>query len=78
MAKKYCYNKAQYDFAQVIIDEIRKKKESSIDEWDRGYNFGLTAAIEVVRGYQKNYEANYTEKITKQIIETLRKTDDGR
>ena len=76
--KKYCYNKEQYDFAQVIIDDIRKKKEQSIDEWDRGYNTGLTAAIGVVREYQKNYEANYTEKITKQIIKSLRKADNGK
>lgn len=59
MEKKYCYNKAQYDFAQVIIDDIRKEIEPSIDEWDRGYNSGLTVAIRIVRGYRENYEANH-------------------
>ena len=59
MTKKYCYNKAQYDFAQVIINDIIEKKEPSMDEWDRGYNSGLTAAIRVIKGYRKNYEANH-------------------
>lgn len=59
MGKKYCYNKSQYDFAQVIIDDIREEKEPSMDEWDRGYNSGLTAAIRIIKKYRENYEANY-------------------
>lgn len=59
MEKKYCYSKAQYDFAQVIIDDIREEIEPSMDEWDRGYNSGLTAAIRVIKKYRKNYEANH-------------------
>lgn len=59
MERKYCYNQAQYDFAQVIINDISEKKEPSMGEWDRGYNSGLTAAIRVIKGYRKNYEANH-------------------
>ena len=59
MAKKYCQNKAQYDFTQVIINDIREKIKPSTDEWERGYNSGLTAAIRVIKGYRKEYEANH-------------------
>ena len=59
MKKKYCYNQTQYDFAQVLIDNISEEKEPSMDEWDRGYNAGLSAAIRVIKGYRKNYEANH-------------------
>ena len=59
MEKKYCYSKEQYDFAQVIIEDIREKIEPSKDDWDRVYNSGLNAAIRVIKEYRKNYEANH-------------------
>ena len=59
MKKKYCYNMAQYDFAQVIIDDIREEIEPSMDEWDRGYNAGLRKAVRIIKKYRENYEANH-------------------
>lgn len=59
MGREYCYNKSQYDFAEAIIDDIRKKIEPSEDERDRGYNAGLNTAIRVIKKYRENYEANY-------------------
>ena len=59
MENKYCCNWAQYNFAQVIIDDIRKEIEPSMDKWDRAYNSGLTVAIRIIRGYRENYEANH-------------------
>lgn len=59
MGRKYCYNISQYNFAQVIIDDIRAEIEPSMDEWDRGYNAGLHEAIRIIKKYRENYEASH-------------------
>lgn len=51
--------KSEYDFAQILIDDINAEIEPSTDEWDRGYNAGLRKVVRIIKKYRENYEANH-------------------
>lgn len=51
--------KSEYDFAQILIDDINAEIGPSKDARDRGYNAGLRKAVRIIRKYRENYEANY-------------------
>jgi len=53
--RKFCYTEAQCKFAEEVIRTLSKEIDGSENQWERGYNAGLSFAIKTLQRFKNNY-----------------------